>query len=116
MRTKGYNIIDVTSDIKFEENIKRMAAKPKTPAAEVPYSSDLTEMGKRAYFEEYYNGIKLENQIFPKVGKFDDPRETECFKRGYSRGSEMVSTVERLNNTNIIPVEYREEAQKRFTK
>lgn len=110
-----YSVHGVASQMSFENRLQKEEAK-KTPADERPHAPRLSEMGKMAYFEEYYNGIKLENQVFPKIGIFDDPRETTCFKRGYARGAEMVSTAEKLNNLNIIPVEYRELAQKRFTK
>lgn len=114
--TRGLNVRDVAGDMKFEDDLKKKASLPKTPTLEKPYSRDLNEMGKKSYFEEYYNGIKLANQILPKVGPFEDPRETTCFKRGYIRGSEMVAIAERQNNFNLIPAEYQNIAQNRFTK
>ena len=119
MRQKRIDAIEATMrNIKFSEKIKQKSirAQSRIPLAEKPYSRDLNEMGKKSYFEEYFNGVKLENQILPKVGPFENPRETQSFKKGYVRGSEIVATSEKLNNINLIPVEYREEAQKRFTK
>ena len=84
----------------FDKYIKKESIKPKTPNAEKPYASTLNKMGRNAYYKEYFEEIKLENQILPAVGPFDDPSETFCFKQGYKRGEELL-------NAGVIPEEYK---------
>ncbi len=119
MRQKRMDAVEATMrNMQFSQKIKEKSikAQKRISLAEKPYSRELTELGKKSYFEEYFNGVKLENQILPKVGSFENPRETQSFKNGYLRGSEIVATSEKLNNLNLLPQEYQAAAQKRFTK
>ena len=55
--------------------------------------------GRKAYFEEYFNGIKLENQIIPAIRPITDPRTAYNFKEGYKRGKFLVEK-------GVVPEEY----------
>ena len=96
---KGRNVRRVEGDRHFDEVIKKASSVPKTPAKEKPYASELNNLGRKAYFDEYFYEIKLEDQVFPKVGEFENPSETYSFKQGYQRGEFLV-------NNGIVPEEY----------
>ena len=72
------------------------------PKEELTYGVQLNKMGRNASFEEYFNGVKLENQIFPKVGPFEDPTKTISFSEGYKRGIFLIEkgiiTEEKFKN------------------
>ena len=97
---KGLAIEKTLQDMEFEEKLKKYSNKEKSPYEEKAYSRELFELGKKVYFEEYFNDIKFENQIITPVGPFDHPEETYNFKKGYERG---VFLVEK----NIVPEEYK---------
>ncbi len=100
---ESYNVGKVTDDIKFNKEIKNASV---IPTEEKPYGSMLNEAGRKAYFEEYFNGVKVENQEIGSIGPFTDPRTTFSFKTGYKRGEFLVKvgivpekyTVEENNN------------------
>lgn len=79
----------------------------KGPRSEFAYARELFELGKKVYFEEYFNDIKLENQIITPIGPFEHPEETFNFKKGYERGAFLVEK-------NIVPEEYKN--NNKFTK
>lgn len=60
------------------------------PKEETIYGVKLNEMGRQSYYSEYFDGILFENQVFPKIGPFEDPTKTVSFKEGYKRGEFLV--------------------------
>ena len=90
------NVTHVGYDLRKDKELKKAA---EIPASERLFGQKLNEAGKKAYFEEYFNGIKLENQEIASIGPFADPRTTTSFQTGYQRGSFLV-------NAGIIPEKY----------
>ncbi len=88
----------------FKEKLMQEKSTPLIPKEETIYGVKLNSMGRTAYYDEYYNGIKLENQVFPKVGPFEDPTKTVSFREGYKRAELLVRngimTEERFNAEN----------------
>ena len=113
----NYNVNQVGRDLKAKASLKKVA-EVNGPAEERLYAHDLFEMGKSTYFDEYYFGIKLENQVFDneKFKKFADPTQTFNFKNGYNRGKEIVESVEKTGITEILPKKYQEIATQRKTR
>ena len=90
-------------EIEAEERFKRdIESASKIPADEKEYGSKLNEAGRKAYFEEYFNGIKVENQEIGSIGPFADPRTTVSFKEGYARGEFLVKV-------GVVPSQYQTE-------
>lgn len=89
-----YNVLNVITDSRYEERLNKFTAQKAkfAPTEERLYGTKLNMMGRNAYFEEYFFGVKLENQVFPKVGDFDDPTKTVSFKLGYERAEVLVRT------------------------
>lgn len=75
------------------------------PHNESNYASKLNMLGREAYFIEYFDGIKLEDQTIEKVGPFEDPRKTVNFSKGYQRGAFLVEQ-------GIVPEKYQEKNNK----
>lgn len=96
---------NLNNSMKFEERLEKLGeenAKYVQGERTGKNGAILNMMGRKAYFEEYFNGIKLENQIFEKLPGLDvDPKETYSFKLGYLRGEELV----KIGN---IPPEYQD--------
>lgn len=88
MNTK-YHLNQVEQDKRFDEQIRKVSERQISPA-EITYGRVLNEAGRNAYFEEYFNGVKLENQIIEPIGPFADPRITKAFQKGYERGPILV--------------------------
>lgn len=82
-----------------EQNNKNVARNEKS------YASDLHMAGRKAYYVEYFHGIKLEDQELPQIGPFEIITDTHHFKEGYKRGAFLVEN-------NIIPEEYQEISKK----
>lgn len=95
------NINNVTSDIDFAKKIAIESLKERTPYREKAYASLLNNLGRKAYFDEWFYGIKPENQVYEKLEGIENIIETICFKRGYERGRFLVEQ-------GIIPPEYQE--------
>lgn len=68
--------------------------------AERAFASKLNNMGRKAYFDEYFYGISLENQNLEQIPGIDDVTKTESFKQGYERGKFLVSV-------DNVPEEYK---------
>ena len=84
---------------RYIEDDARLRKESEIPAAERLFGQKLNEAGKNAFFEEYFNGIKLENQEIASIGPFADPRTTKSFKTGYQRGPVLV-------NAGLVPEKY----------
>ncbi|MGN1342912.1 MAG: hypothetical protein ACI4VL_06980 [Bacilli bacterium] len=99
----GISVKYVINQQEFDRKIAYKSQTNRTPSIEKPFSKELYEKGKKAYFDEYFYGISLENQNLEKIGSFDDPRNTVQFQKGYQRGMQIVS----FNDDKMIPEEYR---------
>ena len=59
MRNKfrqSYNVNEVEQAMKMEEAIRKAS---EMPASEKMFGSELNNAGRKAYFEEYFNGVKV---------------------------------------------------------
>ena len=72
---------------RLEENVKIKSLR----FQEKGYSSELQLRGRKSYFEEFFDGISLENQDLPVVGPFQNIRETESFQGGRQRAFFLVN-------------------------
>ena len=93
------NVRKVTDDLSFNKEIEKASV---VPVDEKVWGSMLNEVGRKAYFEEYFNGVKVENQEIGSVGPFADPRTTVSFKNGYARGEFLVKV-------GVVPSQYQTE-------
>ena len=75
---------------RFKQNIEKQSKNNMMRQEEKGCSAELNIRGRKAFFEEYFDNIKLEDQIIPSVGPIEDPRITESFKNGYQRGKLLV--------------------------
>ena len=72
-----------------------------TARNEKEYAPQLHMAGREAFYKEYFEDIKLENQELAIIGPFVDIRKTEHFVEGYNRGKFLIEH-------DIIPAEYQE--------
>lgn len=72
---------------------KRLAseAKRRLSGPEKTFASMINNAGRKAYFDEYFYGISLEDQDLPQIPGIDDIRATKTFQGGYQRGAFLVS-------------------------
>ena len=98
MKRVSKNIDCIVRDKRFERDLES-AAKRNLSGAEKANASKINNMGRKAYFDEYFNGISLDNQILEKIPGIDDVRTTKTFKEGYQRGAFLVSV-------DNVPEEY----------
>ena len=98
----NYYCRNLDIDIKFNSKLKKKGEQniKNGSSEERKYASDLNMLGRKAYFEEYFKGIKLEDQYFDSLGEITNPKETYHFRRGYERGKFLVEN-------NVIPLEYK---------
>lgn len=87
---------EIEREKRREEELRKASI---VPADEKAFGSMLNEAGRKAYFEEYFNGVKVENQEIGAIGPFADPRKTVSFKTGYQRGEFLVKV-------GIVPEKY----------
>ena len=102
------NVSEVLSAMRLEEKIEK-ASKSPIPLNERLHGRQLNMAGRKAYFEEYFTGIKLENQEIMPIGPFTDPRTTNSFKIGYQSGKLLIKR-------GIIPEEYQNIANNNKTR
>lgn len=74
----------------FEKNLKRNVER-RLSGSERNFASQINKMGRKAYFDEYFYGIPLNEQDIPQIPGIEDVRNTKTFKEGYQRGSFLVS-------------------------
>lgn len=55
------------------------------------HSSTLKELGKVSAFKEEFEGVKLENQIFPQIPTVDNIIENEYFIEGRKFGFTLIA-------------------------
>lgn len=72
---------------------KRLAseAKRRLSGPEKAFASMINTAGRKAYFDEYFYGIALEDQVLEIIPGIDDVKNTKTFKEGYQRGAFLVS-------------------------
>lgn len=98
------NVEAVVAYQNFDQKIEKASTSNSVPFKERSVSGKLNLLGREAYFEEYFNGVKVENQVFPKIGEFDNPSETVSFKMGYERGIFLVEQ-------GIVPDKYKQDGE-----
>lgn len=86
----------------FERSIAYNSQRKKIPTKEKPFGRELYERGRKAYYDEYFYGIDLENQIIERVGTFDNPINTISFQKGYESGKTIIS----CHDEKMLPEEY----------
>lgn len=69
-----------------EQNIRGQSV----PNIEKGYSGELAVLGKLAYFMEYFDGEKLEEQDIKIIIPLENPCELPSYKEGYSRAVALV--------------------------
>lgn len=74
----------------FQRKVEQTTRNKTLTHEEKGYSGELNLRGKKAYFESYFNGTELQDQVIPEVGPFADPRTTGSFILGYQRGKMLV--------------------------
>lgn len=72
---------------------KRLAseAKRRLSGPEKAFASMINTAGRKAYFDEYFYGIALEDQDLPQIPGIEDIKATQTFQEGYKRGVFLVS-------------------------
>lgn len=75
-------------------------AKSNLSGAERAFAGEIHMMGRKAYFDEYFYGIPLDNQELKQIQGIEDVRETKSFKEGYARGAFLASV-------GNVPEEYK---------
>jgi len=63
-------------------------------------SSTLKELGKISAFKEEFEGIKLENQVFPQIPTIDNIVENEYFIEGRKFGYTLITNGFNEENYN----------------
>ena len=74
-------------------------AKNNLSGAERASAGKINMMGRKAYFDEYFYCIPLDNQELEQIPGIEDVRMTRSFQQGYNRGKFLVEQ-------GIIPPEY----------
>lgn len=85
-KNMDYLVKDKIFEKKLENIAKRSLSGP-----EKEYASKINGMGRKAYFDEYFYGIPLEDQVLEIIPGIDDVKNTKTFKEGYQRGAFLVS-------------------------
>lgn len=88
---KTANVYRVILDERYDKNIKEQARINSLTQEEKGYSSKLNHMGRIAFFKEYFEGKKLEEQQIPSIGPFDNPKKMTSFQNGYQRAALLVN-------------------------
>lgn len=111
MLRKNIHVNEVSKDQNFEKKLEQIYRNNNVPPKERACTSTLYEMGRKAYFEEYFLGIDKSEQDFTDVENaipvlnledFNTTEKiinTESFKRGYKQAEVLV----RVDN---IPEKY----------
>lgn len=55
------------------------------------FSNELKELGKVSTFKEEFEGIKLENQVFPQIPTIENITENEYFIEGRKFGYALIA-------------------------
>lgn len=95
------NIYKIVMNNSYEKKLQESEKLHRRTLEEKGYSSELNLRGRKSFFEEYFDGIKLDEQILPKVGIFENIAETESFQTGRQRAMFLIRngfTLEEYNN------------------
>ena len=92
------NIDSIASEERFKRSLRNKEAR-RLSGPEKTFASMINTAGRKAYFDEYFYGIPLEDQELPQIKGISDIKETYSFKQGYQRGELLV-------NNGIVPEEY----------
>lgn len=98
MKEMSKNVASIAQDRRREEALAKQARR-NLSGPERTFASEINMMGRKAYFDEYFYNIPVENQNLKEIPGIPNVTETFSFKQGYQRGSELV----RLGN---VPEEY----------
>lgn len=105
MEKSSKNIDYIMRDKHFETRLAR-EAKRRLSGSEKTFASMINTAGRKAYFDEYFYGIPLEDQDLPQIEGIADIRATQTFQEGYQRGAFLVSVgnvpeeYQNINNSN----------------
>ena len=55
------------------------------------FSNELKELGKVSAFKEEFEGIKLENQVFPQIPTIENITENQFFNEGRKFGYALIA-------------------------
>ena len=80
----------ITKDECFKKRLESVA-KRRLSGPEKTFASMINTAGRKAYFDEYFYGIPLEDQDLPQIEGMRDIRATQTFQEGYQRGAFLVS-------------------------
>ena len=92
-------------DKRLEDSLKRQASR-RLSGNEKAFASQINKIGRKAYFDEYFYGISLEDQNLPQIEGITDIKATQTFQEGYQRGAFLVSIgnvpeeYQNINNSN----------------
>lgn len=95
----------ITKNEWFEKRLESKA-KRNLSGPEKVFASTINNAGRKAYFDEYFYGISLEDQDLPQIPGIEDIRATQTFQEGYKRGAFLVSVgnvpeeYQNINNSN----------------
>lgn len=111
---RGYFGNQVAKQIKRDEALEKEAKKREGMLkGEETYAKELHLAGRKAAFEEAFNGISLEEQNIKPIGLIEDPTKAKLFKEGYEQGIFLLNNgyTEEMYLTKFLP-EYEEKCAK----
>lgn len=106
VKSVGKSIGDIIYYEKSQEERLKRQAERNLSGPERNAAGKLNMMGRKAYFDEYYYNIALENQVFEQIPGIEDVTSTKSFQNGYQRGAFLVSVgnvpeeYQNINNSN----------------
>lgn len=89
MEKLSVNVDKIVKAKNFEKRLEKQASR-NLSGAERTFASEINMIGRKAYFDEYFYGIPVENQDLKEIPGIPNITETFSFKQGYQRGSELV--------------------------
>ena len=99
------NIDSIASEERFKRSLRNKEAR-RLSGPEKTFASMINTAGRKAYFDEYFYGIPLEDQELPQIKGISDIKATQTFQEGYQRGAFLVSVgnvpeeYQNINNSN----------------
>lgn len=99
------NIDSIASEERFKRSLRNKEAR-RLSGNEKAFASQINKIGRKAYFDEYFYGISLEDQDLPQIEGITDIKATQTFQEGYQRGAFLVSIgnvpeeYQNINNSN----------------
>lgn len=99
------NIDSIASEERFKRSLRNKEAR-RLSGPEKTFASMINTAGRKAYFDEYFYGIPLEDQELPQIKGISDIKATQTFQEGYQRVAFLVSVgnvpeeYQNINNSN----------------